>query len=409
LFFVKEVFKLNKNFFFFLGFFFLLFFLTSINYFFFKNAEFYNFYKSIFFFRFLFLYLIVGLLIKKNKFEFELFLISVTIVLLSVSIDIIIQYIFGYNLFGFKTSVNSVHFSGAFGSELIAGGYIVRFYFLVFALTILIFRKKPKILNTYFLIINALLFISTIFSGNKMPLLIYYLGLILGIVFIKHYRSLFIKNLISCIVISFIFFSYNDNFNLQINRLYVGIEKIVIVFHEKIFITPSSKKENLDQEKINNKIQKNLVKDQSHHYAIYITGVHSAKKNLIIGGGIKSFPKTCLEFKKIGSCGNHPHNYYLEIVNDTGLIGLILFLIILFIVFKNYYNSITYKNFSSIRFIHLCTVITLVLEIFPIRSTGSFFSTGNATFIFLFFGILINLNRVSKEIDFYRFKKKFNF
>ena len=39
--------------------------------------------------------------------------------------------------------------------------------------------------------------------------------------------------------------------------------------------------------------------------------------NKYIGGGIKSFRYNCVTF----NCSSHPHNYYLEILSELGLIG----------------------------------------------------------------------------------------
>ena len=46
------------------------------------------------------------------------------------------------------------------------------------------------------------------------------------------------------------------------------------------------------------------------------------KENIFFGGGINSFYLNC----KINYdfCSNHPHNYYLEILTETGIIGFIL-------------------------------------------------------------------------------------
>ena len=95
----------------------------------------------------------------------------------------------------------------------------------------------------------------------------------------------------------------------------------------------------------------------------------------------------------------HPHNYYLEILTETGLVGFIIislaFLNIIVITFyrKYFTNSLLKDNNLIIPFMFLFFV-----EIFPIKSTGSFFTTGNSTYLFLIMGILIGL--VRREISF---------
>ena len=96
----------------------------------------------------------------------------------------------------------------------------------------------------------------------------------------------------------------------------------------------------------------------------------------------------------------HPHNYYLEILTETGLIGFILILLVFTITlyitfFKKYFtNSNLVQNNYMIPFIFL-----FIVEIFPIKSTGSFFTTGNATYLFLILGILIGLTRKENLIE----------
>jgi len=90
----------------------------------------------------------------------------------------------------------------------------------------------------------------------------------------------------------------------------------------------------------------------------------------------------------------HPHNYYLEILTDTGLIGFfmmsLIFLIVLYIsFFKKYFTN------SPLKYNHLITpfMFLFITEIFPIKSTGSFFTTGNTTYLFLIMAITVAFSR----------------
>ena len=96
----------------------------------------------------------------------------------------------------------------------------------------------------------------------------------------------------------------------------------------------------------------------------------------------------------------HPHNYYLEILTETGIIG---FLVIVIIFLNILYISFYKKYFSSTQMKNQITIIPLIflflIEIFPIKSTGSFFTTGNTTYLFLLIGILVGLIRRHNLIE----------
>ena len=127
--------------------------------------------------------------------------------------------------------------------------------------------------------------------------------------------------------------------------------------------------------------------------------------NKYIGGGIKNFRFYCHERKNIDKdnkfiCNMHPHNYYLEILTETGLVGfvsvLVMFISVLYLTFikKYFYLSKLNDDILVIPFIFL-----FIVEVFPLKSTGSFFTTGNATYLFLIIGILIGLTRKKNSIE----------
>ena len=100
-------------------------------------------------------------------------------------------------------------------------------------------------------------------------------------------------------------------------------------------------------------------------------------------------------------CNMHPHNYYLEILTETGIIGfIILTFIILTIIFmtlikKYFYSNSSLKNNNII----IPFIFLFIAEIFPLKSTGSFFTTGNATYLFIIIGILVALTRKKKLFE----------
>lgn len=87
----------------------------------------------------------------------------------------------------------------------------------------------------------------------------------------------------------------------------------------------------------------------------------------------------------IFSCSTHPHNYYLELLSESGLIGTIL-MIAFFVVLlsKSFHYLKEYNRSLNTKFIFLIPfIIVIFIEIWPLRSSGSFFTSGNATFFWL--------------------------
>ena len=127
------------------------------------------------------------------------------------------------------------------------------------------------------------------------------------------------------------------------------------------------------------------------------------------GFGLKSFRLKCPEIlvkdnlirgekQQLFACGNPPHNYYLEILIEAGIIGLILILVFFIILLKKSIKSlIKYKNESNENyFLLLALTVTFFIDIWPIKSTGSFFTTWNATAFWLNIGILYSFVNYKK-------------
>jgi len=123
------------------------------------------------------------------------------------------------------------------------------------------------------------------------------------------------------------------------------------------------------------------------------SGAQVWKKNKIYGGGIKSFQLNC-EFIKNQTCNSHPHNYILEILTDTGIVGLVLIYSIFFLSLISYFKFYINKFNSELRFISMPFFLITFFEFFPLRSSGSFWTTNNAVVIFLMLAFLINVSKL---------------
>ena len=146
----------------------------------------------------------------------------------------------------------------------------------------------------------------------------------------------------------------------------------------------------------------------SGYNRVYRTAFTIWKEQPIFGFGLKSFRLKCwemgpqnrnLEAEKIAaesdlsifSCSTHPHHYYLELLCETGLIGTILMVIFFLILLKEAFCYLKKYNKKIVleKLFLIPIIIVIFLEIWPLRSSGSFFTTTNATFFWLSAAILL--------------------
>ena len=143
--------------------------------------------------------------------------------------------------------------------------------------------------------------------------------------------------------------------------------------------------------------------------SIYIkeieSGILTWQENKVFGGGIKSFYVHCVninpnDWTLFGgvNCNQHPHNYYLEAAAALGIVGLIIFLLLIgSIIFSSYKESVSNRD-SAYKKLIFPFLILFKIEIFPFKTTGSLFTTGNATYLFIIIAFVVGLNE-------YRLKK----
>ena len=362
----------------------------------FENTDFDQFLKSIFFFRFFLILIIVYFLSEINILKFKYFFLSAAFFPILISLDVIYQYVFGFNFIGLESIVS--HNSSFFGTELIAGGYIQNFslFSIFFLLSML---KNNNIKFTLIVIFIFILATGILLSGNRMPFVLFLFGLFLIFFINKELRKVILTSLVFLLV----FFWSISTFDKQVKsnfKSYYGHAKNILTY-----ITGTSGKN--ESEIVLNKEEKSLESDfdlfwvmgnESHgHIKLFNTAIDTWKQNILFGNGIKSFRKDCIKFqrhKENRMCSTHPHNYYLEILTETGIAGLVttIMLAAMFIIFiiKNR-GLLRERNIEN--FILLASVISLILEMFPIKSSGSIFTTYNATYITLIASIILSFQR----------------
>lgn len=361
-------------------FFFYLILTTLINYFpsLDTNALFKeNIIKSFFYLRFLILFFVVCKMIEENDLNLKIFFILCAFFSFFVAIDIVIQIIFGKNLIGYPITSNKP--SGFFGNEHVAGSYIQKFSIFFIFLTV---HKIKNYMNAYkYIFLSSIIFLIIILlTGNRMPFLIFAASFLLYFLIEKKFFFISILSFLFAIIIFlFLKFPIINRMDTQLKNLY-GSTLDIIIKAPELFYYNSYKSQDVEW-------------DPNGYLIHFNSGVQLWKKNKIIGNGLKSLPINC-EYKDNTTCNTHPHNYFIEIMMDTGLIGLILIYLIFFFSVLKFFKFYFSKIHNNIKFAILPFFLVIFFEFFPLRSTGSFFTTGNAVIIFLFLAIFINIEKI---------------
>ena len=247
---------------------------------------------------------------------------------------------------------------------------------------------------SFFLIIAGL-----IIAGNRVPLILF-LTLIAGVLYFNKSMKKFLFLFLLLIGIIFTtLWNLNPNFKNHLGH-FVGKVGEIIEFASTVIIKNKESdyevaKDNLEEWKrytivVNGKV----IPLKNTYIKEFNSGYQTWLQHKYVGGGIKSFRFNCVAY----NCSSHPHNYYLEILTELGLIGFFLISIIFSIViFRSFFNQRAKKTNLSYNKVITPFMFLFLIEIFPVKSTGSFFTTGNATYLFLIMSITIALSQASSK------------
>ena len=355
----------------------------------FEDSELSRLIKSIIFFRYFLFLLIVFLLSEYDILNFKYFFYSAAFFSFLLSLDVIFQYIFGFNIIGLKS--DWVFNSSFFGEEKIAGGNIARFSFFTLFLSLFLFNKKSNIKFILGIIVICILGVGIFASGNRMPLVLFLLGLFFIFILNIKIKKIVLVGSLSLIALFLFISSFDDKIRRNYYNLYFFGEEILFGVG-KIDENKKKKYEDIPKDE--------LIVVRSGHKGLFTTAIETWKLNKILGNGIKSFRIDCKKIIKVkiySLCSNHPHNYYLEILTEAGIVGLLLIVSIMFLfLFLIFKNLKFFKTNSLENFVFLAAMTSLIIEMFPVRSSGSFFTTNNATYTILILSVFICL---IKKID----------
>ena len=332
-------------------FFFLMIALTSVI----NNYEFSV--KGLIYFRFFLYFLALSVMFNLKR---DLKISNLIIYLwLFVILDLILQYYTGQDIFGYKSFAYKsieidrevLRLTGPFDDSR-SGFYLV---ILTIILSIFLIKEHKYYLLTFTNLVNLVIIPLT---GER-------------------------TSLIYCCVLLLASLIFHIKKNKKILLIIIFLMAILVSFLIKQ--SPQIIKDrniNLLQYQINNF-------SKTQWYAHYVTSFEIFKDYKTFGIGVRNFRNVCKFdkydglFDKSFRCSTHPHNKYFEILSETGIITFIIFIIILYQIFKR-------NAYSNLDIYHKIFLIILTLILFdPILPSKSFFNNWMSCIFWL---ILSSLN-----------------
>ena len=338
-----------------------------INFIFSKNQELALF-RSFGFIKYIIYIFAIKYLLNKNK-NSEILFIFLSFIVLLTTFDIYFEYIYKKNILGFESS-DSTRIASFLRKELKIAHFLLGFCLISIGYYFEKFKNKSYKFKIAGYIAVLIILISIFLTGER-------------------------ANSIKAFFCIFIFFFAIKNFKYK-NILLI----IIIILPIIIYFTSERIKGRYDMYLSQKYGNENFIKTfkESHHGAHYYTAFEIFKSYPIFGIGNKNFREECSNekynnksFARISErCSTHPHQIYLELISEHGIIGSI---IILFVIFYSIFKS--FINFNKKQnLIQLGAILFVVSTFIPLIPSGSFFTSFDATIFWFNYAIMLSYNKV---------------
>ena len=273
--------------------------------------------------------------------------------------------------------------------DLVPGGYLSKIslpVFCTFIVMIVINFNRTIILNFIICILSVFLIFATGERGN------FFIRVFSGFLAIFSWRFK-LKTILSFILFSIftplmflgLFYKFN---NKQFNRYTTDFFKSIPLIN---------------------------MTDVNPYWGAWRSGIQQGLSNPVLGLGPSSSRKHCKKLTNENGdksdytenskdfnwlpgknyCGNHPHNFYIQLFAETGVIGLFFGTLMFFFILRTCYVG-RFTNPNSIL-TSICYIIPLAI-FFPFQQTGSFFGQWNSLFIWFPIGFCLSQIQDFKSI-----------
>ena len=346
--------------------------------------------SSIFHFRFALFSLSIFFLLEYSSSETsksKKILMGIFMILILVILDSFLQFLSGKNIIGFEIKDNRV--SGIFDDELILGSFLLK----VFPFTIWLIYFSNFEISKYknLLIIFFSMYIITVYlSGERTSLFLIFLATILFIFYLHNLRAILLKSFL--IFLLFVMSTFITDFGKSdpFNRIFI---KTFNQITNSFFLTKRDiqlDKKNLGD--LTKDLKKNIQIFSTDHNGHYLLAYNLFKQSPIFGKGPEGFRYYCRKVEynsKIGMCSTHPHNIFMQLLSETGLIGIFFYLFgsifVIISLSKLYKKNMDLKN----KYNFYIASIAIIVNFFPLVPSGNFFNNWISIISYYYIGIYI--------------------
>ena len=303
-----------------------------------------SFESSLFYFRIGVFSCLVWYLLEQDKKILNYFYYALVISFLALIVDGYIQFFKGINILGFPKAADRI--SSFFVDKLIMGSYLSRLFPLLFALFIVKEKKKLELyfMTLFFLLLSGLILIS----GERAAFFFYCLSFLFIVIFIKGYKKLRILLSVGSLIIIIIIIS---SFGQVKNRMLSNPASTIT----KSIFTPA-------------------------HDSLIRTAYNMFLDKPLVGHGPKMFRVICKDEKYatgVTPCMTHPHNFYIQLLAETGIIGFcFLFSAFAYVLYCAYrqFKSIALRQKRYLTDYQVCLLAGILITVWPLTTNGNFFN-----------------------------------
>jgi O-antigen ligase len=307
--------------------------------------------SSLFYFRIGVFSCFIWYLIENDKSILNYFYYALVLCFSALIVDGYFQHFTGVNIFGLKIIENRI--SSFFGDELILGSYLSRLFPLLFALFLVKKKQKFEIyfIGLLFILVDVLIYVS----GERAAFFFLNLSTVFIIILIKEYQKF---RLITFIIAIFCITILSLNSSKLNDRMFVDPAKHMGLIESSVeptIFTP-------------------------FHDSLIRTAYNMFKDQPLLGHGPKMFRVVCKNEKYatgISPCMTHPHNFYVQLLAETGIIGfLFLFSALSYVLYAalRQFKSIIFKRKRYLTDYQVCLLAGILITVWPFSPNGNFFT-----------------------------------